>query len=124
MPARALLLALGLMFVAAAPGFAEDYYQPYVDDPPGSSHGVDYPGNDYQSFLSNKPIRCQSACNADNNCRAWTWVDAFPATSICYLKNGISQPNPNPCCISGKKPLKVTTSPKNLLVPRFHLGPN
>jgi hypothetical protein len=68
--------------------------------------GVDRFGGDYRQFdVSAEPNgkSCQTACEEEEGCRAWTYVRAgYVGTSaICYLKNHITRPLPNPCCISG-----------------------
>ena len=46
---------------------------------------------------------CKAACEADNKCRAWTYVRAgyIGPTARCYLKDNITRPRHKPCCISG-----------------------
>ena len=46
---------------------------------------------------------CKAACEADNKCRAWTYVRPgyIGATARCYLKDKITRPRYKPCCISG-----------------------
>jgi hypothetical protein len=46
---------------------------------------------------------CRAACEADNRCRAWTYLRpgyAGPAAR-CFLKNQVKPPRRRPCCISG-----------------------
>ncbi|HEY7664175.1 MAG TPA: PAN domain-containing protein [Xanthobacteraceae bacterium] len=68
--------------------------------------GVDRSGGDYRHFeLGADPSgkACGAACEADPGCRAWTYVRqgyVGPA-AVCYLKNRITRPSPQPCCISG-----------------------
>jgi hypothetical protein len=44
-----------------------------------------------------------AACDADNKCRAWTYVRPgyIGAAARCYLKDRITRPRPKPCCVSG-----------------------
>jgi uncharacterized membrane protein len=68
--------------------------------------GVDRPGGDYRHFdVAADPggKSCQAACEADDQCRAWTYVRAgyVGSSAVCYLKNRITRPARKPCCISG-----------------------
>ena len=68
---------------------------------------TDRPGMDYNSFdlASANPSLCELACNADPNCRAFTYVKpGFQgANARCWLKNNIPDATPNSCCDSGVK---------------------
>ena len=46
---------------------------------------------------------CQLACEAEEGCRAWTYLRPgyFGAAAACYLKDRITRPVRRPCCISG-----------------------
>jgi len=68
--------------------------------------GVDLPGADYNITNVNytDPHICQSACTADKNCAAYTYVVRPPLYASCCLKNSVPNPNPNPTCTSGAKP--------------------
>jgi hypothetical protein len=46
---------------------------------------------------------CQAACEADNKCRAWTYLRPGYGGSAarCFLKSEIKPPRRKPCCISG-----------------------
>ena len=46
---------------------------------------------------------CKAACDSDKSCRAWTYVRPgyISSTARCYLKNNLTRPSANPCCISG-----------------------
>jgi hypothetical protein len=78
---------------------------------PGGStveHNTDRPGSDYTSV--NLPFgaghgQCRQLCNADGNCKAWTFVKAgFQGPHPrCWLKNDKPSKVPNACCTSGKK---------------------
>ncbi|HEY0569861.1 MAG TPA: PAN domain-containing protein [Xanthobacteraceae bacterium] len=68
-------------------------------------YSIDRLGGDYRAFESTpdptgKP--CADACQADNRCRAWTYVRAGyqGAAARCYLKNEVKPPRRRPCCIS------------------------
>jgi hypothetical protein len=67
---------------------------------------VDRPGGDYRNFdLASDPTgrSCRSACEADSECRAWTYLRPgyLGAAARCYLKNRLTRPQRRPCCISG-----------------------
>src|SRR5690606_14268472 len=60
---------------------------------------MDYMGDEYKQ-LANKTIdECQSLCNADGNCNAYTYVsNKFGNTAlhnICFMKTGTGQKNAN-----------------------------
>jgi hypothetical protein len=68
--------------------------------------GVDRNGGDYRNFeltadASGKS--CGMACEAEEGCRAWTYVRPgyVGPSAVCYLKNHITRPLRKPCCISG-----------------------
>ncbi len=69
-------------------------------------YSIDRSGGDYKTVeVARDPGGgpCKAACEADNRCRAWTYVRpgyAGPAAR-CYLKDKIPRPRPKPCCISG-----------------------
>jgi hypothetical protein len=71
-----------------------------------SEFGVDRWGGDYRQFevpAESMGKRCQSACEADERCRAWTYVRPgyVGSSAVCYLKDRITRPARKPCCISG-----------------------
>lgn len=67
--------------------------------------GFDRPGGDY----ANVPVRggdpavCAARCERDNRCLAWSF--SYPRTvsreAICWLKNQVTPPKEDACCISG-----------------------
>jgi hypothetical protein len=70
--------------------------------------GIDRYGGDYRSFdTKTEPngAECKAACEADNRCRAWTYVRpgylSGSAGARCYLKDRLRPPRRKPCCISG-----------------------
>ena len=71
-----------------------------------SEFGVDRFGGDYRQFeVTADPHgrSCQTACEEEEGCRAWTYVRAgyVGSAPVCYLKNHITRPVAKPCCISG-----------------------
>jgi hypothetical protein len=68
--------------------------------------GVDRFGGDYRQFdvpADPSGKRCQAACEAEERCRAWTYVRPgyIGSSAVCYLKTRITRPVRKPCCISG-----------------------
>lgn len=67
---------------------------------------IDRPGGDFRNFETapdSTGAACIAACNADNKCRAWTYVRPgyIGASARCYLKDKITRPRAKPCCVSG-----------------------
>ena len=67
---------------------------------------IDRVGGDYRYFevpADPKGDACKAACEADNKCRAWTYVRPGYITPFprCYLKDKLKPPHRKPCCISG-----------------------
>ena len=67
---------------------------------------IDRTGGDYRNFetaADASGAACKAACDAENRCRAWTYLRAGYITPFprCYLKDRITPPRPKPCCISG-----------------------
>lgn len=68
--------------------------------------GVDRFGGDYRHFdvpADPSGKRCQATCEAEERCRAWTYVRPgyIGSSAVCYLKTRITRPLRKPCCISG-----------------------
>ena len=68
--------------------------------------GIDRTGGDYRHFdvaVDSNGSSCQSACEEEEGCRAWTYVRPgyVHASAVCYLKNRVTRPVCKPCCISG-----------------------
>jgi hypothetical protein len=67
---------------------------------------VDRVGGDYRHFdVPDDPTgkNCELACEAEEGCRAWTYLRPGygTASATCYLKTRITRPARKPCCISG-----------------------
>jgi hypothetical protein len=77
---------------------------------------TDRPGMDYKDFdlSAPDPNLCRSACFAESNCLAYTYVKpgAQGAAAHCWLKSGVPPAQPNACCISGVKPVTATPAPQ------------
>jgi hypothetical protein len=70
--------------------------------------GTDRPGGDYRNFnLDRADYRlCQTECNRDARCRAWTYVRPGvqdPTHARCWLKSSVPNKGPSSCCDSGVK---------------------
>src|SRR5262249_44860396 len=66
---------------------------------------IDRIGGDYRHFdLANDPSgkSCQAACEAEESCRAWTYLRPGygQASAACFLKDRITRPVRRSCCIS------------------------
>ena len=69
-------------------------------------YSIDRFGGDYRSLEITTDAAgapCKAACEADNKCRAWTYVRPgyIGGAARCYLKDHITRPRSKPCCISG-----------------------
>ena len=67
---------------------------------------IDRFGGDYRSFDTtpdSEGAPCKAACDAENRCRAWTYVRPgyIGPNARCYLKDKLKPPRQKPCCISG-----------------------
>jgi hypothetical protein len=67
---------------------------------------IDRTGGDYRHFelpADHTGKACQLACEAEEGCRAWTYLRPgyVGAAAACYLKDRITRPVRKPCCISG-----------------------
>ncbi len=67
---------------------------------------IDRLGGDYRYFDTTPDPSggaCKAACEAENKCRAWTYVRPgyISVTPRCYLKDNLKPPRSKPCCISG-----------------------
>jgi hypothetical protein len=67
---------------------------------------IDRVGGDYRHFeMPADPTgkSCQVACEAEEGCRAWTYLrPGYVGTgAYCYLQDRITVPVRRPCCISG-----------------------
>lgn len=73
---------------------------------PRREYGIDRIGGDFRSIeVAADPTGrfCQIACEADNRCRAWTYVRPgyLGSAPRCFLKDRVRPPRRRPCCISG-----------------------
>lgn len=68
--------------------------------------GIDRAGGDYKTFeipADSGGARCASACKDEPRCRAWTYVRPGyqGASARCFLKDRVTRPRREPCCVSG-----------------------
>jgi hypothetical protein len=92
------LTALGLL-----PG-------PYLSDPAFAQsrfftfeQNIDRPGRDFSNSPSRGAADCSFACQAENRCRAWTFVrpGIQGPSGRCWLKTAAPAAVRNSCCTSG-----------------------
>lgn len=67
---------------------------------------MDRTGGDYKSIdVKSDPngAVCAQACEAEQKCRAWTYVRPgyLGPSARCFLKERITRPRHKPCCVSG-----------------------
>jgi hypothetical protein len=81
---------------------------------------IDRPGMDYKNFNlpSPDPKLCQSFCQLDTACKAWTYVKPGiqGPSARCWLKSGVPAARQNTCCVSGvmSSPIKKATPTKQV----------
>jgi PAN domain len=69
-------------------------------------YSMDRPGGDYRNLevpANATGDTCKAACDAETQCRAWTYVRPgyLGSEARCYLKDHVRPPRHKPCCISG-----------------------
>jgi hypothetical protein len=64
---------------------------------------IDRPGRDYSNAPSPGASQCSFSCQAENRCRAWTFVRPGIQGSAgrCWLKDSVPAAVRNNCCTSG-----------------------
>lgn len=67
---------------------------------------IDRTGGDFRSMdVSTDPTGsvCGAACEAEQRCRAWTYVRPgyLGPSARCFLKERLTRPRRKPCCVSG-----------------------
>jgi len=71
----------------------------------GFEHNTDRPGNDYSDFdlQTADASACQSACQNDGKCLAWTYVKPGIQGPMarCWLKKAVPEALAHDCCTSG-----------------------
>lgn len=75
--------------------------------PPGANNNRNRPGSNFSNFIPAAPDAnlCKDACDANPNCKAWTYVrPGNPGPNPrCQLKNSVPSQVVDTCCISGVK---------------------
>jgi hypothetical protein len=66
---------------------------------------IDRSGGDYRNFETpsdSTGAACKAACESESKCRAWTYMrPGYSGNSArCYLKDKITRPRAQPCCVS------------------------
>jgi hypothetical protein len=91
------LVACAFVTIASSPARAHVSTEVYIDRP-----GADIPGKKFQTADF---AQCRQACEADVQCKAYTFV--YPGVQgpqgQCYLKSSVPAPVANKGCISGVK---------------------
>lgn len=67
---------------------------------------IDRTGGDYRNIeVKSDPTGsvCGQACEAEQRCRAWTYVRPgyLGPSARCFLKERLTRPRHKPCCVSG-----------------------
>ena len=67
---------------------------------------IDRTGGDYRNMEVKTDATgavCAQACEAEQRCRAWTYVRPgyLGASARCFLKERLTAPRRKPCCVSG-----------------------
>ena len=71
-------------------------------------HNWDLPGWDHLSIPGiNRSIDCQSNCDQDTKCHAWTFDESKEVNNNCFLKSGIPLLVVNSACTSGVKQRRI-----------------
>jgi hypothetical protein len=99
---------VGVVVYALLPGLRP---QAPSDSRPSTSrmsqmeYGTNRFGGDYKSIEASEPQACQDTCARETQCVAFTFVKpgVQGATGVCWLKDRVSPPNPDPNCVSGIK---------------------
>lgn len=83
---------------------------------------TDRGGSDYRSFQLSQPDyqQCEQSCNADAQCKAWTYVKpgVQGSNAVCWLKHSVPAARASNCCISGvtDNPSRATNNPSGITV--------
>jgi hypothetical protein len=69
----------------------------------------DHPGGDYAQQVQPSAVSCRAMCAGDGTCQAFTFVKppAGAASGQCFLKRTVPAAVENPCCVSGRKTLRM-----------------
>jgi hypothetical protein len=94
--ALTLCLVIGPAFAAPTPAAAQSKFFTF-------ERNTDRPGRDYSNTASAGATECSFACQAENRCRAWTYVKRGiqGPSGRCFLKDPAPPARANNCCTSG-----------------------
>ena len=93
-----LFVLLGLAIASSLPGYAAAQSRFFTFE-----KNIDRPGRDYSHAPSRGASDCSFACQAENRCRAWTYVrpGIQGPSGRCWLKSAVPGAVRNSCCTSG-----------------------
>ena len=60
-------------------------------------------GCDYTHFTTANADQCQTSCQQDQSCEAYTWVPQAGNQGVCWLKDAVPEPTANTTWVSGVK---------------------
>jgi hypothetical protein len=91
-----LCLVMEFAFGAPSPAAAQSKFFSFERNP-------DRPGRDYSNTASPGAVECSFACQAENRCRAWTFVKGGiqGPSGRCFFKDPAPPARRNNCCTSG-----------------------
>jgi hypothetical protein len=80
-----------------------------LDDEFRFENNRDRPGGDYAQQAQPSAVSCRAMCAGDGTCQAFTFVKppAGAASGQCFLKRTVPAAVENPCCVSGRKTLRM-----------------
>lgn len=98
-----LVLCLAAAVLIGAPAIADKHEK--TAHAPGHEHQTYRFGATYNVITASDASACQSTCDGDARCRAWSYVRPVAnASAYCELKRGVGSPERNPSSISGVSP--------------------
>lgn len=78
-----------------------------ISGPEELEYNINRAGSDYRDFELKQADAslCQSACNSESRCKAWTYVNPGIQSkyAMCWLKDGVPEARSSTCCTSGIK---------------------
>jgi PAN domain len=98
---------------------------PVVMLSPGMEGDTNRPGLDYRNFDAGTAAQCQTTCNTEAQCKAWTWVKpgAQSQNGHCWLKNGVPGVAKSDCCVSGLRTVVSSNTPMSKSVDQVNSSP-
>ena len=91
-------MTLLVLAIGALPGVAAAQSRFFTIE-----RNIDRPGRDFRSTPAGSAADCSFACQAENQCRAFTFVkpSARDPFGRCFLKNAVPKFVRDNCCSSG-----------------------